>query len=250
MHDMRDDRPSDADAAATPVSSSAAGAGRALRSRRRGSEVRGLIAGAARAVFAERGFAGATTREIAERGGVGEVLIFRHFGSKAALFDEVVFAPFDRMIGDFLDLRRTADAPPDRHGGNAQFVESIYPFLQDNADLLQALVKSSFDPGRSGEPMRGLDNYFQRAADRMRAQYAREGVAADVAPELCVRFAFGMLASAILFQDWFFPGAQPDEQWVKAGLTRMLYKAVGPLPSEQRQPGPGCQSHQMGDQSG
>jgi AcrR family transcriptional regulator len=37
------------------------------------------------AVFAERGYAGTTTREIAERAGVNEVTIFRRHSSKAAL---------------------------------------------------------------------------------------------------------------------------------------------------------------------
>ncbi len=41
--------------------------------------------GATRAVFAERGYQGTTTREIAERAGVNEVTLFRRHGSKAAL---------------------------------------------------------------------------------------------------------------------------------------------------------------------
>ena len=71
------------------------------RLRRSRDEVQALIVAAARALFAERGYAGATTREIAERAGTSEVLIFRYFGNKAGLFEEAVFAPFDRLIGEF-----------------------------------------------------------------------------------------------------------------------------------------------------
>jgi AcrR family transcriptional regulator len=202
---------------------------RRVRIRRSGEEVRALIAGAARAVFAERGFAGATTREIADRAGASEVLIFRYFGNKAAMFDEVIVAPFDRLIGDFLDAHRDLEMMPDRSGGNEQFVRSIYPFLKTNADLLQALAKSSGDAAARGTPIHGLDNYFVRAAERMRLQYAREGVEAEVAPELSVRYAFGLLAAAILLNDWFFPDGQPDEDAVTHALTRMLYKALSPL---------------------
>jgi len=45
---------------------------------------------AAARVYAEYGFRGATTRRIATAAGVNEVTLFRTFGSKAALLDEVV----------------------------------------------------------------------------------------------------------------------------------------------------------------
>ena len=48
-----------------------------------------LIEAAAR-VYGEYGFRGATTRRIAEEAGVNEVTIFRHFGSKDALIQEVI----------------------------------------------------------------------------------------------------------------------------------------------------------------
>jgi AcrR family transcriptional regulator len=41
-------------------------------------------------VFADRGFAGATTALIAQRAGISEALLYRHFKSKAALFRAVL----------------------------------------------------------------------------------------------------------------------------------------------------------------
>ena len=52
--------------------------------------LRQKIIDAAARVYAEFGFRGATTRRIAERAGVNEVSLFRHFGSKEALIAEVV----------------------------------------------------------------------------------------------------------------------------------------------------------------
>jgi AcrR family transcriptional regulator len=51
-----------------------------------GEERRAAIIKAVRQVFAEKGFDGTTTRELAEAAGVSEALLFRHFPSKAALF--------------------------------------------------------------------------------------------------------------------------------------------------------------------
>lgn len=49
-------------------------------------ERRGLILDAALGVFAERGFHGATTRELAKAAGVSEALMFRHFPTKEDLY--------------------------------------------------------------------------------------------------------------------------------------------------------------------
>ena len=54
------------------------------------SETRDRIIGAALEVFAEKGFSGSTTKEIARRAKVNEVTIFRQFRSKRALFGAVV----------------------------------------------------------------------------------------------------------------------------------------------------------------
>jgi AcrR family transcriptional regulator len=45
---------------------------------------------AALRAFSERGYLGATTREIAGKAGVAELTLFRHFTSKEKLFEEVI----------------------------------------------------------------------------------------------------------------------------------------------------------------
>ena len=54
---------------------------------------RTLILRAAREAFAAKGFKGTSTRDIAERAQLTEVMIFRHFGTKANLFQEAVITP-------------------------------------------------------------------------------------------------------------------------------------------------------------
>lgn len=196
------------------------------RSRRSRDEIRQLIVTAARAAFAERGYAGATTRDIAARAECSETLVFRYFENKAKLFEEAVFTPFDTLIGEFLEASTSETL--DRQTGNEVFVRSIYLFLKDNADLLRALAKSPVDAGGDNGPMHGLDNYFRRAAERLQLQYRLEGAEADVPPRLSVRFGFGMVAAAILFEDWFFPDDTTDEHATTEALTRMMFKALSP----------------------
>ncbi|HEV8612411.1 MAG TPA: helix-turn-helix domain-containing protein [Gemmatimonadales bacterium] len=52
--------------------------------------LRDKILHAATELYAETGFRGTTTRQIAQRAGVNEVTVFRHFGSKTALLSEAI----------------------------------------------------------------------------------------------------------------------------------------------------------------
>src|SRR5262245_43759319 len=85
--------------AESPTESPAQGGPRATR-RRRG-EPRRLLLTAGRELFSAQGYSVTSTREIAERAGVSETLLFRHFGSKAGLFREALALPFVEFIQDF-----------------------------------------------------------------------------------------------------------------------------------------------------
>jgi AcrR family transcriptional regulator len=64
--------------------------------RRPGSaDTKGRILGAARAAFADRGFDGATVREIAARAGVDPALVHHYFGTKQQLFVAAMEFPVD-----------------------------------------------------------------------------------------------------------------------------------------------------------
>src|SRR5437660_8817581 len=53
-------------------------------------ERRQTIVDAAVPLFARKGFAGTTTRELAEAAGISEALLFRHFPSKQLLYREIL----------------------------------------------------------------------------------------------------------------------------------------------------------------
>lgn len=77
-----------------------------VASRLSSEERRQAIVKAVRRVFAEKGFHGTTTRELAKAAGVSEALLFKHFPSKEALYsamhaachDEQVVAEFRKVL--------------------------------------------------------------------------------------------------------------------------------------------------------
>ena len=83
---------------------------RRRRQRRSREDVLCLIRDAALQLFAERGYAGATTQEIARKADVSETLLFRHFGGKANLYDAVVSAPFLKIMESFGEEQQAARA--------------------------------------------------------------------------------------------------------------------------------------------
>jgi AcrR family transcriptional regulator len=68
-----------------------------------GSERRSQVLGIAAGEFADHGLHGASTEVIARRAEITQTYIFRMFGTKKALFLEVMVAAFDRMTQGMRD---------------------------------------------------------------------------------------------------------------------------------------------------
>jgi AcrR family transcriptional regulator len=107
------------------------------------SDTRARVLQAARTSFGERGFDGATIREIALRAGVDPALVHHYFGSKQQLFVAAMELPFDVT----LTVPRLLAGPPEELGD--RFVRFFLELWEApaNRSLLLAVVRSaSTDP--------------------------------------------------------------------------------------------------------
>jgi len=68
-----------------------------------GDERRAAIIKAVRRVFAEKGFDGTKTRELADAAGVSEALLFKHFPNKEALFSVMQLSCYNGQYDSELD---------------------------------------------------------------------------------------------------------------------------------------------------
>jgi TetR/AcrR family transcriptional regulator len=80
----------------------------------RAEDRRELILEAATAVFGERGYVGATTDAVARAAGVSQPYVVRMFGTKEALFLDVLHRAINRLMGTF--RAALADATPGQDG--------------------------------------------------------------------------------------------------------------------------------------
>lgn len=193
---------------------------RVRRRRRSRSEVEGLIENAACTLFAERGFAAATTREIAERADVSETLLFRYFGDKVRLFERTVAAPFDRLMADFL-----AHRDHDAQGGQRMF-DDVYELLVANRRLLTAMMAGGSDAGVAEGNRRCFASFLDLAVDSSQRERAQHGIESNVDPRIAVRLAFGLMTASVLMQDWLFPDGVPPRDEMVDTLRAMISKAL------------------------
>ena len=136
----RSERPCPSDL--RPTSKQAAGTPARATRRPRG-EPRRLLLDAARDLFARQDYRSTTTREIAEAAGVTEHLLFRHFGSKAALFREALVLPFTSFVDDFgRTWQAVVPEETDEDELASQFVGQLYDVFVEHQGLVLTLLAS------------------------------------------------------------------------------------------------------------
>lgn len=93
-----------------------------LKPRLSAEERRLAIVAAAKPLFARHGFAGTTTKQLARAAGVSEALVYQHFPSKAALYEEILRLGCEGDPG----LERLAQLTP----STASLVEMVQLLIQ------------------------------------------------------------------------------------------------------------------------
>jgi TetR/AcrR family transcriptional regulator len=106
------------------------------------ADTRQRVLDAAEAVFAERGFGGATTREIAERAGIAKRMLFYYFASKEAVYRAVL----ERVVGGMVGIHEQFRSDPGPIG-LAEAMEGITHFAAANLSAVRVLTREMMDGG-------------------------------------------------------------------------------------------------------
>ncbi|BBX00099.1 TetR/AcrR family transcriptional regulator [Mycolicibacterium moriokaense] len=197
------------------------------RPRKSSAELRELLTAAARTTFSERGFAGATTRDIAELAGTSETVLFRHFGSKAGLFDASIIEPFSSFIRRFVDTWLAVEEPHEAEIPTRAFFAEMYQMLREQRGVLLTLMAADVH-----EPDVAVNADIALFLDRIEAVAARElelrGWHAVDIPVL-VRIAFGMVLAAAVFKEWLYtePDSVPDDHIIDEMVEILISGASG-----------------------
>jgi AcrR family transcriptional regulator len=139
---------------------------------------------AARELFEQKGFAAATTKEIATRAGVSEVTLFRHFSSKRSLFNDTLHGclhPY--TVEDYLKNGVTYDLRTDlKHIGY-----DILNTYKKNAPLIKMVMR---DKIRESAPERDARRNEQHAMHSLLTYFLamKEAGHLNADPEMALKF--------------------------------------------------------------
>ncbi|OAA26187.1 transcriptional regulator, tetR family [Frankia sp. EI5c] len=122
------------------------------RSRSQGADTRTRILAAAVELFVERGYAGTSVRDIAERLGVTKAALYYHFSSKEMIL-EALISPFESGLAQLVELARRDPPPPPR-----AILVALTSLLVDTGAVLCAFAN---DPSVLYHRI-GKDNIFSR----------------------------------------------------------------------------------------
>jgi TetR/AcrR family transcriptional regulator, transcriptional repressor of aconitase len=164
-------------------------------------ERRKAIVAAAVPLFARKGFAGTTTKELAEAAGISEALLFRHFPSKKNLYGEILRLGCE---GDPA-LERLAALEPSTATLVHMITFMVRYFLLggvDRAELdtrLRLMLHSFLEDGEYAREL--FDTIFERVHPLFAASIEAARAAGDLKPEPIAsanRFWFGHHVAAMV----------------------------------------------------
>lgn len=199
------------------------GAGVPATRRARG-EPRRLLLEAARDLFSRQDYRSTTTREIAEAAGVAEYLLFRQFGSKAALFREALVRPFIDFVAEFgRTWRAVVPEKADEDELARHFVGQLYDVFADHRGLVATLLSSE---GLSEAEMAdaGIAD-IQRSLAAL-GQISAEGMdlrgMQSSRPDLAAYSTVAMIAGMAALRSTYFGAAQPSRETIVDELTQAV----------------------------
>jgi AcrR family transcriptional regulator len=207
----------------TNRSTSARGAASVAKATRRPRGTpRRLLLDAARDLFARQDYRSTTTREIAEAAGVAEHLLFRNFGSKAALFREALVVPFTQVVDDFASSWDSIVPEwPSEEEVARQFLGALYDLFVEHRGLVMTLwaAEALTDEELADTGIADIDS-----AIAVIGQLGGEGI--DILGlrashhELAARSTVAMVAGMAAFGSAFFGGTRPPRDVIVEEITQ------------------------------
>lgn len=167
-------------------------------------------------IFSEKGFAATSTSEIAQKAGVAEGTIFRHYKTKKDLLLSIAGPIAIKMVAPFLlrDFAKVLDLPYNK-------VEYFYravardrmEFVRQNLKLIKILFHEvSFQPELMEQIKSLLTNVVVQRFERVIKHFQEQGQIIEAPPWRINRSAASMLLGMITFHMFLNPDSSFNEE--------------------------------------
>ncbi|MFD0711015.1 TetR/AcrR family transcriptional regulator [Paenibacillus sp. GCM10027626] len=202
------------------------------------TEKQAKILEAAIAVFAEKGFASSSTNEIAQRAGVAEGTIFRHYKTKKDLLLSIVAPTLAKFIAPFVlrDFNQIFDA---EYNSYEELLRAIIvnriEFLNKHKRVLKILVQEiPFHPDLQEQMKKFVLAKVLERFGVIIAKFKASGQLADLPVATIVRLtASGIVSYVLLYVynqslDKRQKSVQWDEDGEREATIRFIMKGLAP----------------------
>lgn len=172
---------------------------------RRTASAREAIRAAATALFAERGFAATSTREICERAGVTKPALYYHFGDKERLYEELMLDAFNEYRKGLLRASRRGKRAPQRL---IEVLAAIFAFTRRNPALVRLIFRMMFASERDSPAVDYVE--IGDAECRVLKDIIQEGIRRGELKGRALQIAEALMAMHTLYTISFLLTGRPE----------------------------------------
>ncbi|NGP59008.1 TetR/AcrR family transcriptional regulator [Paenibacillus thiaminolyticus] len=160
------------------------------------------IVKAAIEVFAQKGFAASSTSEIAQRAGVAEGTIFRHYKTKKDLLLSIVAPSIVKLIAPFV-LREFKDVLDTEYESYDQFlrvfIENRIDFLHQNLSLVRIVLQElPFHPDLQAQLREILVSQVKERVEKIIRRFQAEGKLVKLPTDTVIRLTASVIIGYVL----------------------------------------------------
>jgi AcrR family transcriptional regulator len=183
-----------------------------------GPERRAQLLGIARTHFAQRGIEGTTIEEISGAAGVSKPVVYEHFGSKEALYREVVGTEYRALLGSLLEALEPAEGD-----GPRVLLErtalALLSFIEDETDGFRILVHDAPPSTPDGTYSALLSKVTEQVERILDGEFRERGFSAEDG-SIYAQMLVGMV---VMTGQWWLDERRPDKRTVAAHVVNLAW---------------------------
>ncbi|RZS40795.1 TetR family transcriptional regulator [Herbihabitans rhizosphaerae] len=187
-----------------------------------GKERREQLLDVARALFAERGFDGASVEEIAHRAKVSKPVVYEHFGGKEGIYAVVV----DREMQELLS-RMTEALAENAHPRLLleRAAVSLLDYVEGSTDGFRIMVRNSPVATSTGTFSSLLNDIASQVEDILGVQFDSRGYDR----KLAALYSQALVGLVALTGQWWLEVRKPGRDEVAAHLVNLAWNGLSHL---------------------
>jgi AcrR family transcriptional regulator len=185
---------------------------------------------AAEDLFGINGFAGTTTRAIAQQAGVAEALVYTNFGSKTRLFEAAVVDRYETFLAEHIARWSQGIKTPQTmsrfdfvHG----FVDSFTTFFSDNRNLCLTYLEYHRLGNRQSDPPNADFGLPLRPLEVAMVEHGSQFGLRELDVQVTVRAVISMVLGLVLHDHVLFTGIrQPGREHLVREVTALILSGI------------------------